>query len=310
MLRDHTILHAPFVVDLSQTKRVPVPDAWKGSLDQDTIEVLPLVTDTARRYPDGWCTYVHEHMQAPELEICCGGINGKTPKAGALWRQGNLFHFGFEQSPAELNELGRTLLVNSIAYISRFTEDRPITETPSPFVAPRKRIFDRDALLRLVNDKSRDLKEYLRIYVSPELYKTLNGLSREDLGKWFQENRGWICANDTGSLMLDEEARTFGVSPADPKFFDRAIEKLRESGDRADLARGLLRRYAPQGPVETGTPEQWAAWQIENRPYLFFSDAGGYRWYLDPLAKVRKIPTEKLRGADRATRPPIEFRVP
>ena len=46
----------------------------------------------------------------PEVEILCGGINDKTARAAGLWRQGNLLHFGFEQSPAELNETGRVML--------------------------------------------------------------------------------------------------------------------------------------------------------------------------------------------------------
>ena len=44
--------------------RLPRPEAWNDSLDDETIEVLPLVDDlTARREP-GWCTYVYEHVQA------------------------------------------------------------------------------------------------------------------------------------------------------------------------------------------------------------------------------------------------------
>jgi hypothetical protein len=29
---------------------------------------------------------------------------------------------------------------------------------------------------------------------------------------------------------------------------------------------------------------------------------GGYRWYLDPLAKARGVPTARLRGPMRASR--------
>jgi hypothetical protein len=35
---------------------------------------------------------------------------------------------------------------------------------------------------------------------------------------------------------------------------------------------------------------------------------GGYHWYVDPLAKSRKVPTEKLRGSDRASRPVMTLR--
>lgn len=308
MLRDHEIFRGPLSIDRSLETTIPVPSDWKGYFDDETINVLPLVADVKRHYDAGWCTYVHEHAQAPELEVCCGGINGKTPKAGAIWRQGNLLHFGFEQSPAEMNETGRALLVNAIAYISRFTEDRPIIETPSPFAPERISRRDRDAIGRLAGDKSRGLKEYLKFYVSAELYNQLVGKSREELADWFRENRPWICAGDKGHLTVDAEARSFGVGPAEQAFLDKAIRAMSERGDRADLARRLLERYAPDGPGGSGSRDEWAAWHVENRPYLFFSDTGGYRWYIDPLAKSRKVPTEKLRGSDRASRPPIAAR--
>src|SRR5213595_2760428 len=104
-----------------------VPAGWKGRLEAESIEVLPLVKDISREYHPGWCTYVEGPSESPEVEVICGGVNDKTPIAAAIWRQGNLLHFGFDLSPAEMNERGRALLVNAIAYIARFTEDRPLT---------------------------------------------------------------------------------------------------------------------------------------------------------------------------------------
>ena len=63
-------------------------------------------------------------------------MNHKTPTAAGLWRQGNLLHFGFDQSPAEMNDNGRQMLLNAIAYISSFSQDRPIAITPSVFAGP------------------------------------------------------------------------------------------------------------------------------------------------------------------------------
>jgi hypothetical protein len=309
VLRDHEIFHGPISIDKSLATAVPVPGDWKEYLDEGTIDILPLVADAKGRHDSGWCTYVYEHAQAPELEVCCGGINSKNPKAGAIWRQGNLLHFGFEQSPAEMNETGQSLLVNAIAYISRFTEDRPIIQTPSAFAPEGNRIFDRDVIGRLVQNKSRDLKDYLKWIASDDLYKVLKGKSRDELGEWFRENRPWIGLGEKGGLMLDEEARDFGTSPVEPAFFDKALRALGETGDRGDLARKLLGRYAPDGPGEKAARREWTAWHAENRAYLFFTDTGGYRWYVDPLAKARKIPTEKLRGSDRASRPAIAARV-
>ena len=57
------------------------------------------------------------------------------------------------------------------------------------------------------------------------------------------------------------------------------------------------------GPGETASAADWSAWVEKSRPYLFFSDAGGYRWYMDPLAQRRGISTADLRGPARATPP-------
>ena len=50
-----------------------------------------------------------------------------------------------------MNDTGKGLLVNGIAYIGGFTEDRPIPRTPSPFegvsstIRPKERLMSRIA---------------------------------------------------------------------------------------------------------------------------------------------------------------------
>ena len=60
-----------------------------------------------------------------------------------------------------------------------------------------------------------------------------------------------------------------------------------------------MARYAPDGPGEKAPAAEWARWVEKNWAYLFFSDTGGYRWYLDPLAQRRGVPTAELRGPAR-----------
>ena len=115
---------------------IPTPHDFSDELKGSEIKVLPLVDDIHRRWKAGWCTHALEFARLPDVEFFCGGVNSQTPTSAALWRQGNLLHYGFEQSPDEMNESGRNLLLNAIAYISRFTEDRPISITPSVFAGP------------------------------------------------------------------------------------------------------------------------------------------------------------------------------
>jgi hypothetical protein len=279
---------------------VPVPDAWKSVVATSTIDVLPLVRDTTRQYFPGWCAYTYEHTQAPELEVISGGVNHKTPQAGAIWRQGNLLHFGFEQSPAEMNDAGRALLVNAIAYIARFTDDRPIVRTPSTF-KQGARLVDRDVIRRRIERTVGDI-DTLKYFMTAATFQEMKDQKGAEISDWFRRVRDYLHADAKGLLLVDVEAQSFGVPPATPAFLETAIADLSKR-DRQSTARKLLNRYVPDGPGREAPPEAWRVWWSQNKPYLFFSDTGGFRWYVDPLARARRIPTSELRGPARATLP-------
>jgi hypothetical protein len=87
------------------------------------------------------------------------------------------------------------------------------------------------------------------------------------------------------------------------EFFDRVLTQLNsENADVGSSARRLLQRYVPIGPGQSATVDEWRAWHSANEAYLFALDGGDYRWYIDELAKQRKIPSQELRGSQRATR--------
>jgi hypothetical protein len=268
------------------------------------VDVLPLVSDLSKDErstgsPTGWVTYSDDFKELPEVEYFCGGINVKHPTAAGLWRQGNLLHFAFEQSPAELNQTGQALLLNSIAYISRFTEDRPIAKTPSVFAGPYPRA--RARVISAITNESIDLG-YLQYYLAPSTFGLVKKMDRAVCRAWLAQNGTYLYPNKDGLLAVDEQAKSFGTPYDSPEFFEKAIAALGTPGDSATQARRLLARFAPEGPGD-GSAELWASWWKDNRPYLFFSFAGGYRWYIDPLAKKRAIPTADLRGSARATPP-------
>jgi hypothetical protein len=292
--QDHPLFHSPRKIDFSLSKDIPVPAAWTHEIKEKTVRVLPLAANGNVRYRDGWCTYTYEHEQVPELEILCGGVNAKTPRASGIWRQGSILHFGFEQSPAELNETGKSLLVNSIAYAARFADDVPNVRR-----SPQARILGRNAIYRLIKNETRELETYLDWYFVGELREALRGKSRAELTIWFRENRGYLRADTHGKFILDEEARRFRIPPDHSGFIGLAIERLAASG-----VRDLLHRYAPSGPGHDATVSEWRTWYAENEPYLFFSDSGGFRWYVDQLAKKRHAPSISLRGVDRASSSP------
>lgn len=292
-------------MDITALKKVPASSPFTKKLSASEIEVLPLVDGVEnfsyealdRKFASGWCSYYYEFADVPEVELFSGGINGKTPNASALWRQGNLLHFGFEQSPAELNETGKAMLINSIVYISRFSEDRPIDYSPSVFAGkPIARTRAR-AKRPFVSD-SYNIK-WAEGYYSEATLQSFEWQNREVAKKWYEEMGDWLHPGAERLLEVDEQARQLGIRFNHIEFFPQAIEAMKDD-DRRESAAEVLARYAPQGPGAAASREQWQTWWQENGSYLFYSEMGGYRWYLDPLAKKRGIPTKDLRGPERA----------
>jgi hypothetical protein len=299
VLRDHEIFRSPVAIDRTKMVRRSWPEDWGQAPDGHLIEVLPLIGgDPAGKTP-GWCTYVDRMTESPEAEVFCGGINAKTPTAAGIWRQGNLLHFGFDLSPADMNESGRSILVDAVAYIARFTDDRPIMRTPSVFVG--QEFLSRARIERYMNSDDPSYWDRIQTSFVRSTLATAEVKNWDSFRKWYPGVRTYLHADDEGLLTIDEEAKALGLDASGPEFFDKAIALLSDPGKAGGRARLLLQRYAPDGPGGDAVAATWSAWWAANRDYLFFGENGGYRWYLDPLAKQRGIPTAKLRGPARAS---------
>jgi hypothetical protein len=286
------LFEAPLKIDRKLLEKRDAPEHWAKELGK-TLEVLPLTATGKSEGMPGWCTSGDETLlDSPEVEWICGGINSKTPRHAAIWRQGHLLHFGFQESPAQLNASGRALLVNAIAYAARFRRDRPIAATPSGFVCPtypRATLYLRKTLAA-DTATAKAAAPYLGAALRPELAKLEIG----ELRAWLAQHEGRLTADDKGLLALDPDAEALG------KRIDRrediaACIALLEDPERGAAAGRLLARRIPEGPGG----ESWGKWWKENEPFVFFTEVGGYRWHVDPLAKARGVPSAKLVGPER-----------
>lgn len=300
-LRPHQIFQGPVPVDIQATTNIPTPEQFVHELPTNTtIAVLPLV-DNIRNfhtvindYQRGWSSHYYEFADLPDVEVFSGGINEQTPRSAAFWRQGNLLHFGFEQSPTELNAAGRAMLVNAVAYISHFTQDRPIDTTLSVF-GPDRIAISRTRAKRYFTDYPREITNVF----STAALEAFDWQNANEAQAWFASMRPWIHPNPENRLEIDVDAKTLNLLFDSPELFPKAIAALREEKTRA-MAAGVLARYAPEGPGINADADSWDKWWRDNSPYLFYSELGGYRWYLDPLAKKRGVPAKNLRGPLRA----------
>lgn len=300
-LKEHPIFKTPIAIDVKATTNIATPRTFSYEVKEPMVDVLPLVdgiknfATVVRDYNRGWCTYYKEFADVPEVEFFCGGINDKTPTASALWRQGNLLHFGFEQSPEEMNATGRGMLVNAVVYISKFSEDRPIDVTPSVFGKEKVAILRRLVKGALTSEKySRLTKELRGATLASFNYRDL-----EATKQWLEENASWLHPGPSNLLEVDMEAKELGVAFDSEEFLSKSIASLKEEKTK-DAAVIVLARYFPEGPGVNADAATWEKWAKENSPYLFYSEMGCYRWYIDPLAKKRGVPTKELRGLARA----------
>lgn len=261
--------------------------------------MLNLVDDPEHRGFPGWTSYVDRFGDAPDVEVMCGGINTKTPSAAAIWRQGNLLHFGFQEHPGQLNATGRALLENAIHYIVRFQKDRPIAISPSVFVT-RKSIPRRARTLKDLKTPGYNL-EWIRRRLPEAEQKQLDAMGQEKYAGRFEKMMTRMGLGPDGKLAIDADLVALDVGNDDLAMIARAIEALSDDASR-DRGRRLLSRYVPCGPDPAANASVWTAWLEAHRPYLFFSESGQYRWYLDGLAKERGVPSTELRGPRRAER--------
>jgi len=197
-----------------------------------------------------------------------------------------------------LNDNGRALLINAIVYIRRFTEDRPIARTRSVFAGPVARA--RSSTISYLEHDDWPLS-WITNYLSGSAIKMANATTRAEYRTWLARNHDYLAPDDALTLAVDKDLVAFGTPYDKLEFFDKAIADFETPGDAKSRASRLLVRYAPDGPSAEASVEKWKLWLDENRNYLFFSEAGGYRWYIDSLAKKRGVPSAKLRGPTRAT---------
>ena len=295
-LRPHEIFDRPFKIDRQKMVKIATPADFQAEIKSKEIEVLPLVDDYKRQWRPGWCSYSYDFGRNPDVEFFCGGTNHKTPTAAGLWRQGNLLHFGFEQSPTEMNQSGQHLLLNAIAYISRFSEDRPIAVTPSVFAGKVAR--SRSSFARALRNPEYQL-DWIKEDIAPELWAKLAPLGREKMAEWVDQDGQFLHPNSNLRLELDEDLIALGTPFDKPEFFTKTVQGLRAGGAEAERAKKLLERYVPAGP-KTADANEWAKWWAAVKAYAFPSDSGDYCWYIDPLAQKRGVPTGELRGPKRA----------
>jgi len=129
-------------------------------------------------------------------------------------------------------------------------------------------------------------EERLRRYHGDELYERF----RDDVdayAAWYDEHLeylGW--SSEEYRFVLDENALALGLSNREVDSLWSAIDLVlgAEDGEgdaaAAERARAFLRTYTGE---DLATGAEWEAWLAPVESRLFFSDVGGYRFFVEPL---------------------------
>jgi hypothetical protein len=206
---------------------------------------------------------------SPDAEAIVPGYNnGKEYGAVGIGRHGNFLQWGFSGAPSQMTQAGKCLFLNCICYISRFDGKGPLIHCEQPARANAVR-------LALLINKIKDKRFFSSSFSDQLLDECRHDPMR--LAGYYLDNYEFIYRDKT--YCVDQELKDLGVeSNRSIHTLERLISLLEDS-KRADAAKRLLTRYTGRS---SGTPEQWRKWLEQRRDRIYFSDVGGYRFYVVP----------------------------
>jgi hypothetical protein len=237
----------------------------------------------------------HGFEDSPDCERISGGINSKGPRAVAIGRQANVLSWGFYGAPDRMTESARRAFLNAIVWMKQFDGQVPLVQKKGQ---GRTWTLQYLEMLEQMKPEERskrgehDIASYLLKHFPAEL--TEGEFDTAKLRAWYQANEEYFGpGKDRYSVALDEDLQKLGLSNRKPAFLDWLLEHLAKDPTDATALR-LAGRYLDDNAGKDGVSA--IAWIRSNRPYLFFSDAGGYRWFVDLNAQRAAASKGKARA--------------
>jgi hypothetical protein len=208
---------------------------------------------------------------SPDAEVLALGFNhGKEYGAVGVGRHGNFLQWGYSASPSKMTEAGKKFFLNCICYIHRFDGKAPLI---------RRTSSDRLNALRLAAVITRirgDKKEFFTGIFPTELWDKY-GTDPDGLVQYYRENLEFIYWNRV--FIIDGELKSLGLDSNRSLGTLEQLIGLLQDDTHADTAQRLLARYTNQSFQNA---DGWKQWLEDNRDRVFFSDVGGYKFFVVP----------------------------
>ncbi len=303
--RDHPIFRAPLAVELSLEPLPPPlhyydwPAGAAGAKLGDAIETWTVHRDTYPQIDFGLVSDPYGFEDSPDAEIVAAGLNAKGPRSVALGRHGNWFHWGFVGAPDRMTPSAQRVFVNAICYMRAFEGRTPLVEK---LADAREKVFVHVEYLRGFGDASPSALVRMFPADAREAVGFLDGSPADEIAQrlhaYFTSELEYLRAG----FELDDDAKALGVSNRSLSFPGALLARF--AADPSDaLATRLVARYFD--PADASDAASLRAFVAANRGRLFFSDVGGYRWFVDRYAPPPAPDEAAPRGA-AAQAEPIE----
>lgn len=120
---------------------------------------------------------------------------------------------------------------------------------------------------------------YLAKNIGRNAWSKITGIDTIAVRKYLKDNRPYFFSEPDGfyDLVVDEDAKSLHLANTDITLLDTAITLL-EKGEEVEKARRILLRYTLENFT---SPTAWRTWFNKNKSKLFFSEVGGFVWYIN-----------------------------
>ena len=311
---EHEVFHRPLNVapELTQeptpwdAKYTIVEDAVLG----DTISVWKIQTKDYPEIDPGQACDSYGFEDSPDCEIVSLGISDKGLESLAIARQNNFLFWGFSGSPLDMTPSGQRLFINAVAYISKFRNSgKRLTwqarsrlwalryaRTPlfcSDEYAHGLRVqyeamfaehpewipdeFNRDStpyIEKLVENNRKGNESLLSVFFPADLREQF-GNDASKYEAFYRENLPYLRLIDD-KFVVDEDVARLGIANNDTIIIERCIAML-DRPNESEMARRILKRYTTENFDSTA---KWQGWFDDNRSQLYFSDIGGFKFFV------------------------------
>lgn len=273
---EHEIFSKPFKVE-PQFENYKTPsnyyDRHLGTdklLDQMKVW---LVQNTGKRY-GSVVARSYGFTDSPDAEALVLGFNtGKEYGAVGIGRHGNFLQWGYWAPPSQMTEAGKKLFLNCICYIHKFDGKTPLIRRAS---SHRWNAIRLAALINRIKDD-----RFFSSTFPPELKKKYEG-DPNGLVKYYRDDFEFIYRENV--FLIDNELKSLDLkSNRKMETLEQLISLLKDE-KHADTARSLLARYTNESFQNA---EQWQSWFQDNKDRIFFSDVGGFKFFVVPKGYLK-----------------------